>query len=204
MKIYLGIGGSKKVDAFRKKWGCGWLLNPDNHRKNDGPYILDNGAYSAWKNKTQWNENKFKILIGKYPDYDFVVAPDIVCGGMDSLKQSLKYIDEIPSPLYLAVQDGMQGETIRKYLSGFNGIFIGGSIQWKYQTSRMWADIAHLHKLKCHAGRVGTYEGLIQMHFAGVDSVDTTSPVQNQTDYNIKKYYEHLKYQRELRQVNHD
>jgi hypothetical protein len=195
MKIYLGIVGSRKVQEFKKKWNCGWCLTPDNNRVNEGPYILDNGAFSAWKNGQIWNETKFKVLVNKYPDYDFVVAPDIVCGGMGSLRQSLNYVGEIPRPLYLAVQDGMQGEIIRKYLAGFDGIFVGGSIPWKYQTARMWSDISHLHNLKCHVGRVGTYEGLIQMHFAGIDSVDTTTPSRHQDDYHIKKYYEYLKYQ---------
>jgi len=198
MKIYLGIGGSEIVQKFKKKWNCGWLLNPENHRKNDGPYILDNGAFAAWKNKTIWNEVKFKVLVNKYPDYDFVIAPDVVCGGLQSLGRSLLYVGKLSAPLYLAVQDGMTMANIRPHLEHFDGIFVGGSIPWKYQTMRMWSDIAHLHKLKCHVGRIGTYEGFIQAHFAGVDSVDTTTPVRNRTDYHIRKYYEHLKYQQEL------
>jgi hypothetical protein len=79
MKIYLGIVGSKKVQAFAKQHDCGWCLTPENNRKiPHGTYFLDNGAFTAWKNKTRWDEVAFKILVNKYPNYDFVVAPDIV------------------------------------------------------------------------------------------------------------------------------
>lgn len=199
MKIYLGIVGSKKVQSFAEEHSCGWCLTPDNARPvPNGTYFLDNGAFTAWKNNTVWNENKFKVLVSKYPNYDFVVAPDIVCGGNDSLTQSCKYIEKIPGPLYLAVQDGMDAKTINEYVDLFDGLFVGGSIPWKFSTARMWADIAHLHGKKCHAGRVGTWEGFIHMHFCGVDSVDTTTASRHQDDYHIRKYYEHLKTQRQL------
>jgi hypothetical protein len=199
MKIYLGIVGSKKVQNFAKEHGCGWCLTPGNNRQvPHGSYFLDNGAFPAWKNGTVWNETAFKVLVSKYPDYDFVVAPDIVCGGMRSLGQSLHYVGEIPRPLYLAVQDGMQANTISQYLSGFDGIFVGGSLHWKFSTAQMWADIAHLHGMKCHAGRVGTWEGLVHMHFCGVDSVDTTTPSRHQDDSHIRKYLDFLKSQSNL------
>jgi hypothetical protein len=199
MKIYLGIVGSKKVQSFAEEHNCGWCLTPDNARPvPNGTYFLDNGAFTAWKNNTAWNENKFKVLVSKYPNYDFVVAPDIVCGGNDSLTQSCKYIKKIPGPLYLAVQDGMDAKTINEFVDLFDGLFVGGSIPWKFSTARMWADIAHLHGKKCHAGRVGTWEGFIHMHFCGVDSVDTITASRHQDDYHIRKYYEHLKNQRQL------
>jgi hypothetical protein len=199
MKIYLGIVGSKKVQTFAKAHKCGWCLTPDNNRSvPHGSYFLDNGAFSAWKNGTIWNETAFKILVEKYPEYDFAVAPDIVCGGKRSLGQSLAYVGEIPRPLYLAVQDGMTGNEIRDYLVGFDGIFVGGSIPWKFQTARMWADIAHLEGLKCHAGRVGTWEGFIHMYFCGVDSVDTTTASRNQDDSHIRKYLDHIVSQKQL------
>jgi hypothetical protein len=127
MKIYLGIVGSKKVQSFAEEHNCGWCLTPDNARPvPNGTYFLDNGAFTAWKNNTAWNENKFKVLVSKYPNYDFVVAPDIVCGGNDSLTQSCKYIEKIPGPLYLAVQDGMDAKTINEYVDLFDGLFVGG------------------------------------------------------------------------------
>jgi hypothetical protein len=200
MKIYLGIVGSKKVQAFAKQHDCGWCLTPENNRKiPHGTYFLDNGAFTAWKNKTRWDEVAFKILVNKYPNYDFVVAPDIVCGGSKSLEHSYNYAGEIPSPVYLAVQDGMTFNDVRLFLDYFDGLFIGGSISWKFQTARMWSDLAHLYKKKCHAGRVGTWEGMIHMHYCGVDSIDTTTPSRHQDDSHIRKYLDHLKKQTTLK-----
>lgn len=199
MKIYLGIVGSSKVQEFAREHRCGWCLTPDNARDpKELPYFLDNGAFSAWKNQTPWSEKRFLNLIQKYQNYDFVVAPDIVCGGAGSLMRSLEYTGKIPGPLYLAVQDGMCANQVTEFVDRFDGLFVGGSIPWKFSTARMWADLAHLHGKKCHAGRVGTWEGFIHMHFSGVDSVDTTTASRHQDDSHIRKYLECLKYQRQL------
>lgn len=203
MIIYLSIVGSKKVREFQKKWGCGWCLTPDNNRENEGPYFLDNGAFAAYKNTQQYDPERFYKLLQRFPDYDFAVVPDIVCGGLTSLKWSLSFMETslFKGPAYLAVQDGMKASDVIPFLDKFQGIFVGGSIPWKMQTMRMWSDYAHLYKLKCHVGRIGTYEGFIQAHFAGVDSVDTTTPSRHQNDYHIRKYYEHLQFQSELGSV---
>jgi hypothetical protein len=199
MKIYLGIGGSSKVQTFAREHGCGWTLTPDNARDPRGlPYFLDNGAFVAWKRKKPWNERRFMSLLRKYPIYDFVVAPDIVCGGRKSLMRSLEYVGRIPGPLYLAVQNGMNTEMVMKYIDQFDGLFVGGSIPWKFSTARIWADMAHRHGKKCHAGRVGTWRGFIHMHFSGVDSVDTTTASRNRDDSHIRKYLNQLTYQSHL------
>ena len=203
MKIYLAIGGNEIVRGYMSKYSLGWCIAPDNARDTKGfPYFCDNGAFRAWKCGTQWSENRFKSLLKRYPDYDFVVLPDIVCGGEKSLIRSINFIGEIPGNCYLAVQDGMNAKmvisTLDNYPGGIHGLFIGGSISWKFQTARMWADVAHLYKIKCHAGRVGTWEGLIHMHFSKVDSVDSSSPSRNCSDFHIKKYLDQIKSQSRL------
>jgi len=203
MKIYLAIGGSDKVRGFVEKYDLGWCIAPDNARDPKGvSYFCDNGAFHAWKHGTVWSANRLQTLLKRYPNYNFVVAPDIVCGGESSLKRSIEYIGKIPGNLYLAVQDGMTAKMVTdildQYLGAFAGLFIGGSISWKFQTARMWADIAHLYKMKCHAGRVGTWKGLIHMHYSGIDSVDSSTASRNGNDTNIRKYYDHLKNQRKL------
>ncbi|MCK9593971.1 MAG: hypothetical protein M0Q91_18375 [Methanoregula sp.] len=114
------------------------------------------------------------------------------------LMTPLEYVGRIPVPLYLAVQDGMTEMDVRPFVDTFDGLFIGGSVSWKWNTARMWADLAHLHGKKCHAGRVGTWEGFLHMHFCGVDSVDTTTPARHQDDSHIVKYLSDLKFQSRL------
>jgi hypothetical protein len=202
MKIYLSMGGSKKVQAFVRELGLGWCIAPDKVMDPKGvPYFLDNGAFHAWRHKEPWSENRFKNLVHKLPDYDFVVAPDVVCGGAKSLGRSLEYVGKIPGPLYLAVQDGMNAAMVTQFMDSFDGLFVGGSISWKFNTARMWADLAHLHGMKCHAGRVGTWEGFVHMHYCGVDSVDSSTASRHSDDSHIRKYRDHLVSQTNLQRA---
>jgi len=199
MKIYLSIGGGKVVWQFVRELGLGWCIAPDKVMSpKEIPYIIDNGAFHAWAHQKEWSETRFKNLVQKLQGYDFVVAPDIVCGGPKSITLSLKYVNQIPGPLYLAVQDGMMACQVTEVIDQFDGLFIGGSISWKFQTARMWADLAHLHKKKCHAGRVNTWEGLTHMHFCGIDSVDASLASRKQTDHHIRKYLNQLQFQSRL------
>ena len=198
MRIYLAIGGNQKVFDFVVKHNLGWCMTPENSRNPKGrPYFLDNGAFAAWKYQTTWEEVKFKSLVNRYPHYDFVVAPDLVGGGLRSLTRSLEYVGKIPRPLYLAVQEGMTANRVIEYIDSFDGLFIGGAdLSWKFNTARMWADLAHLHGKKCHSGRVGTWEGLVHMHCCGIDSVDSSTASRNCNDHHIVKYFDFLKNQR--------
>jgi len=191
MKIYLGFTGNPKVAEFMQNYNCGWLFSPDNARNTQGiSYILDNGCFAAWKNKTSWNESKFFSLLKKFQNYDFVVVPDIVAGGMKSLEFSLQYVDRIPRPRYLAVQDGMISNDIRWHLDQFDGIFVGGTVPWKMDTAKMWTDIAHLHGLKCHVGRIGTFQGYALCNAWEVDSVDGTNPSRNCNERPLRMFSE--------------
>lgn len=200
LKIYLSIGGGQTVRDMITKYNlAGWCIAPDKvMNPGEFHFILDNGAFHAHIHGKNWSEHRFKLFVQKFPGYDFVVAPDIVCGGNRSLNKSLEYVDQIPGPLYLAVQDGMTMASVRPFLDRFDGVFIGGSISWKFSTARMWADLAHLHGKKCHAGRVGTWEGMVHMHYSGVDSIDSSTASRHQDDTHIRKYFEHLKYQSRL------
>ena len=200
MKLYLSVGGGKEIKDFVKTHDCGWCLAPQNSRPVEEPYFNDNGAFFAFRHKLQWDEVAFKVLLNKYQDYDFVVYPDIVLGKLKSLEKSISYFGQIRGPCYLAVQDTMRADQIIPYLKldTVDGLFIGGSISWKFQTARMWADLAHLYNKKCHAGRVGSYEGLLHMHFCGVDSVDSSNQSRNNDLRSIRSYYNHLKFQKQL------
>ena len=172
MKVYLAVGGGKVVHSFAKKYGCGWLMTPFNCRNppESLPYVAENGKFRIFNeglkgNKIEWSERKFHSFLKRYPHYDFVVAEDIVCPDdpYESLDLSIKSLNGLDGTVYLAVQDKMDAAMVTECIDEFDGLFIGGSVSWKFETARMWASLSHLYKKKCHAGRVGTWEGLGHM-----------------------------------------
>lgn len=205
MKIYLAIGGNKRVKQYATDHNLGWCMTPENNRNPTGlPYFLDNGRFHATLHDKPWDEVSFKRLIEKYPNADFIVAPDLPIidpiddpierrkRAMESLRYSISYLGKIDAPLFLAVQDGMTMEDVKPYLespSGFDGLFIGGSISWKFNTAQMWADLAHLYGKKCHAGRVGTWEGMDHMQRCNVDSIDSSTASRNCRFNNLEMFF---------------
>jgi len=165
-------------------WGNLHLANAFRLPKKGISWILDNGAYSCWINKKPFNEVAFRdslIKIEKCISYpDFIVCPDIVAGGYDSLSFSLKWLNEIPAgyPVYLAVQDGMQPDIISQYIELFDGLFIGGTLEWKLKTASNWIELAHRYNKKVHIGKVGTFKRLVWAKNIGADSIDSSTFVQ--------------------------
>jgi len=208
MKIYLGFTGNKNVAEFMHKYECGWLFNPTNYSKNfRESFILDNGAFSAWIKNPEWKENgktweevwdevAFYNYLRTFTPYkpDFTIIPDQPAMGMDSFHFSLKHLNRIPHPRYLAVQDDMPSTPIHKWLLGnptaIDGLFVGGTVPWKLQTAKMWVDLAHLHKIQCHVGRIGTFQGYAFCDSVDVDSVDGTNPSRNNDERPLKQWAE--------------
>jgi hypothetical protein len=197
MKIYLGFTGNKQVAEWMRKYDCGWGFNPTNYTKNfREQFFLDNGCFTAYKNTTDWDEVAFYDYLRMFTPYkpDFTVIPDKVACGMESFEFSLKHLNRIPKPRYFAVQDGMYSNCVHKYLlengNTFDGIFVGGTVPWKLSTAKMWCDTAHHHGLKCHVGRIGTFQGYALCNSFGVDSVDGTNPSRNNNERPLKMYLE--------------
>ena len=193
MKIYLGFTGNKKVAEFMQKYDCGWLFSPSNYSLNfKESFILDNGCFSAYLNNKAWDKTAFYDYLRKMIPYkpDFTVVPDIVAGGMESLEFSLNHVNAVPRPRYLAVQDGMRINDTRWYFEHFDGVFVGGTVKWKMETAQHWTNIAHLHKIKCHVGRIGTFQGYALCNAWGVDSVDGTNPSRNCDERPLRMFKE--------------
>jgi hypothetical protein len=158
-------------------------------------YALDNGAYSAWSNGREWDEEHFlKILVRamvaiRQPD--FVVVPDQVAAGGDSLRFSVKWIKRLPefpgTRYMLAVQDGMEEEEVHNALKkwDFGGLFVGGTMGWKLKTSPQWVDLAHHHHMPCHIGRIGPWHRILWAARIGADSIDSTTWVQQDRLHHI-------------------
>lgn len=183
MKIYIGNAGKLEyLDLIRQNgYGVCLIANQWRYPKPDISWFLDNGAFHAYNQGKPFDSDKFVGTLEKLElcnsSPDFIVVPDIVAGGLKSLEFSREWIHSIPAghPVYLAVQDGMIFDDILHDLDLYDGVFVGGTLDWKLSTMEEWATIAHDCGLKCHVGRIGTYRRLIMADNAGVDSVDSSN-----------------------------
>ncbi len=141
------------------------------------PYALDNGAWTAYQEGEGFDAVAFcKALTWarSQPVPDFIVVPDIVGAGRESLAFSLGWIerlDEWPL-LLLAVQDGMGADHLRPYLSKRVGIFLGGTTDWKLETMRLWGRLAREVACYFHVGRVNSVRRIRYCQDAGAHSFD--------------------------------
>ena len=186
MDIYIVNTGSLKTHDFMRENSIKMMHLANSWRNpiDKIPYALDNGAYHCWNNGKPFDDNKFISALeksdrtGKKPE--FVVCPDIVAGGLDSLAFSLAWLEKMPrDDYYLAVQDGMSISDVEPHIHKFKGLFVGGTLKWKLRTSSEWVKLAHNHNRKCHIGRVGTFRRLLWAKTIGADSVDSSNFVQN-------------------------
>lgn len=146
-------------------------------------FMHDNGAYRDWRagrsfNITRWDRDmRWMLYRGIVPD--FVVVPDIVAGGLESLAWSEFWRDAVPDtfPAYLAVQDGMTAADVVPHLPRYDGVFVGGSLPWKLATGAAWARLAREHNLRCHVGRVGTAARVRWAYAIGATSIDSCLPL---------------------------
>ena len=139
-------------------------------------YALDNGAWSAFTTSSPWDESAFRSAVEQYgAGADWVIAPDIVAGGLESLRLSEQWLPWLLPRcrrVLIAVQDGMTPADVRGLVGFEVGIAIGGSTDWKVEqlARQVW------HGLPCwrHALRVNTNRRIWMC--AGLDSFDGSSP----------------------------
>ena len=185
MKIYIGghgaIGGKgSQVNKVRFNERLGFMFTPfDWIRHYDGNFALDNGAFSSYINGTPFDDESFLKIVDRIGSKaDFIILPDRVAEGKRSLEYSEIWRKFLPDDCryYLAVQNGMKAEMLKsQFLELIDGIFIGGTMEWKLRYGSYWSDFAHSTGLKCHAGRIGTLNGLMWADKNGLDSVDSST-----------------------------
>lgn len=142
-------------------------------------YALDNGAWTAYQSGQPFDVGAFEGAVSELGSgADFVVVPDIVCGGLDSLRLSeawLPKLDGIGLRRVIAVQDGFTAEDVRPLLGPAVGIFVGGGTEWKERTLSMWGELARERGAYLHVGRVNSQRRIQLCAMAGADSFDGTS-----------------------------
>jgi hypothetical protein len=185
MLILLGDTRSKEniATCSLKGWGRMFLTSVPR------PYPLerwgfDNGAYGAWLRGEKFPQTAFLRRLERAQQTSLkpylAVCPDIVAGGLRSLDFSVlwRVSTKLPSawPWYLAVQDGMAYEAVEKASYLFDGIFLGGTDEFKLKAFS-WKELAARSGLKFHYGRAGTRRKLQHAHEIQADSLDSSFPL---------------------------
>jgi hypothetical protein len=144
---YATITGTRRNLTAMRAHGWRLLLTPDTMRSRslppDWPYAVDNGAWGCFQRGAPFDVVAFVALVDAYgAGADWVVLPDIVGGGVDSLAMSISWLPRIRGPVLLAVQDGMTPADVLPHIGGRVGLFLGGSTDWKLATMRQWGRAA--------------------------------------------------------------
>lgn len=189
MFIYTSHAGGKKLDEIVKR-EMGILVSPGRtctgYSQTGIKMAIDNGAFSSWMRGFPFMAEEFREHLANAfkngINAEFIVCPDIVAGGKESLDFSMKWAtgELLGARLALAVQDGMKPSDIdQSMLKHFTHIFVGGTVEWKWKTVKKWVEFAHSNKKKIHVGRVGTLDKLRFCESIGVDSVDSSNFARN-------------------------
>ena len=164
--------------------GAGWRLMISRARPDGKPegmlYALDNGAWSDFRANRDFDDDGFRTLVDRLGgSADFIIAPDIVAGGIRSLRLSLVWLASLlvrTRLVLVPVQDGMgPADLVDVVLPGHVGIFLGGSTEWKLATMRQWGEFCVERNCYFHIGRVNTARRYRLAHISGADSVDGSS-----------------------------
>lgn len=180
MIMYASRTGTRRNLAALRDAGWRLLVSAAGALRNEGfPYALDNGAWSAFQQGHPFNERAFAIALDKMGrEADWVVIPDIVAGGKQSLDLSLRWmrrcLDSCGKAL-IAVQDGLEPTDVAPFIGERIGVFVGGSTPWKLKTMSAWGDLGREKGCWVHVGRVNTARRIHQCAHAGCTSFDGTS-----------------------------
>ncbi|MBS2132076.1 hypothetical protein KEX41_28220 (plasmid) [Burkholderia thailandensis] len=172
-------GTRRNLQALR---AAGWrlLVSAAGVLRAEGMrYALDNGAWSAHQQERAFDEDAFLRALDKVGERaDWIVLPDIVAGGLRSLDYSLTWLERLrgfPRQLLIAVQDGVEIDDVREFLSPAIGIFVGGTTRWKEATAGAWGSVARRRNCYLHVGRVNSVRRIRICAAAGANSIDGTS-----------------------------
>lgn len=156
-------------------------------RRWEGGFAYDPGGWRDHQAGAPFDVERFRgdldwLHLHARTRPDFLVAPDVVAGGLRSLALSTSWLPELLGrglTVYLAVQDGMTEADVVAALPGFGGIFVGGTTEWKLATGHLWVQLAHARGLKCHLARVSSKKRIRWAMAARADSIDTCQPLRS-------------------------
>ncbi len=172
-------GTRRNLDALRSaQWRL--LISRAGVWRTEGfPYALDNGAWTDFKTGRDFDDARFKLLVDKLgAQADWIVAPDIVEGGIASLRLSLCWLAPLLTRarlVLIAVQDGIEPNDLVSVVSRRVGIFLGGSTDWKLANMQKWGEFCAGQRCYYHVARVNSIRRMRLAQQAGAGSVDGSS-----------------------------
>jgi hypothetical protein len=188
---------TSRKDALEPLAAAGWglLFAPNTYspkrvqfaRDRGMPIVLDNGAWTAFQKGQDWRAtygDRFESVVELLgPEVEWVVAPDIVAGGAESLELSVSWLPwllERTQTVLVPVQDGMTPGDLAPIIDagrGRVGIFLGGSTEWKWATAPEWGELAARWGVPYHVARVNSQRALRIAATVGASSIDGSGPV---------------------------
>jgi hypothetical protein len=212
MLTYVGQTRSHALIAELAEAGFGECVNRKDYAPRRFPWFLDNGAFMDHRAGHPFDAEAYEASFGRMvgsPAPDFVVVPDIVGGGSESLAFSLSWLERVRElcletwdavpPLYIAVQNGMTQADIDTAIYIADGIFIGGSVEWKLAAAPGIIARAHgelplvdddglieaVTPKPVHIGRVGSGRRITWARLIGADSIDSCLPLRSEENKEI-------------------
>lgn len=176
-------GTRRNLDALRAH-GWGLLVSRAGEWRTEGFDRIcgDNGAWADFQARRAFDEDAYerflKWLAAQPVTADWLVLPDIVAGGLESLGLSVRYLNRCLSltPLVLiAVQNGMAPSDLAGIVGPQVGIFLGGTTDWKMATMRQWGAFCAERGLHYHVARVNSIKRMSLAASCGAASVDGSS-----------------------------
>lgn len=176
-------GTRRNLNALRTH-GWGLLVSRAGVWRTEGFERIcgDNGAWADFQAGRPFDEDAYERFLDWLSTQpvvaDWLVLPDIVAGGLESLALSIRYINRCRSlaPLVLiAVQDGMEPDDLAALVGPTVGIFLGGSTDWKLARMIEWGAFCAERRIYYHVARVNSIKRMSLAIAAGAHSIDGSS-----------------------------
>lgn len=179
MVAYASRTGTRRNLVALRAHGWRLMVSARGALRHEGfGYALDNGAWTAHQRGEPFDVAAFERAVDALgAGADFIVAPDIVMGGGDSLRLTEAWLPRLVdvAPVLVAVQDGIEPADVAPLLGVRVGLFVGGSTEWKEHTAATWGALGRSRGAHVHVGRVNTARRIHLCAYAGAHSFDGSS-----------------------------
>jgi hypothetical protein len=184
MICYASRTGTGRNLAALRRHGWGLLVSRAGVWRTEGFERIcgDNGAWADFNAARAFDEDAYERFLDWIASQsvipDWLVLPDIVAGGLESLSLSVRYINRCRAvaPLVLiAVQNGMEPGDLAPLVGPSVGIFLGGSTDWKLRRMIEWGEFCADRHVYYHVARVNSFKRMALAAASGANSIDGSS-----------------------------